>query len=430
MFSHKIISLFLGLFCAALLSAQTPSREIHISIIDKSSVNQYLNRLATEHYQVVATLKPVKHAMESVTVTEKSGERLHFVEAFSHMLPALEGEIIRFHNIIVVSLDAKGCDNHTHYPGMPDLYMEVVALKETVCPKNNSVNPLSMNSLLSSNNRSPIRVKISSDFLKNKLKELSGATPVTIGKDTFSISERRSRDGREKARQYLRQEYEKLGFTVSQHHYNVFSQGTNFVAEKKGQDSSRYFVISAHYDTVNTAGADDDGSGVIACLAIAEALHKVDLKYSLRILAFDQEESGLVGSKAYAAELNKTGELDRMIGLIQIEMLGYDQDQDGGYHAIDCQENTSPEITDLVVRKAVELGLDLSLVPACTNRSDHASFWTYDKPAIVISENFFGGDSNPCYHRRCDTVDMMDFNYMNKLTTLIGQTVADVLGAK
>src|SRR5690606_29066648 len=116
------------------------------------------------------------------------------------------------------------------------------------------------------------------------------------------------------------------GYTVTEHEYKGGGLGVNLVAEKLGADPNRYLIVSAHYDSVSNAGADDDGSGVISALAVAQALKDLELAVNLRIVAFDEEERGLVGSKAYAADLNTTGELDGLVGVVNIEMTGYDQD--------------------------------------------------------------------------------------------------------
>jgi len=225
---------------------------------------------------------------------------------------------------------------------------------------------------------------------------------------------------------WLKQEYLALNYEVSTHSYK---SGANFIAERQGSDPSKYLIVSAHLDNVGNAGADDDGAGTISALAIAHALKDYNLKYNLRVVGFDQEERGLVGSSNYARHLNQTGGFDGLIGVVNIEMTGYDGDADGGFHVIDCDENSSSDLTE-VMEAAIEANnYDLEKVRACTNRSDHASFWRYNQPAIVIAQNFFGGDSNPCYHRSCDQVDRINFDYMAELTAATASTVANLVEA-
>ena len=424
---NKIVILLVC--CLTLVVAETT--QVHISVTQKDAVNNYLAMMANDNYQVIATTEVVKDAISSTTVSVKESESLFFVEAFSHMQPTLEGEVARLENIIVVALPIPPV-GHSHYPEKPALHMKYIPLtanEGAVSLREEKVEtPISLNDMF---HISEQQVNIDRNFLKQKLEELSGAIPVNIGGSTVRIQERRSSTGRMRARAYLTQEFEKIGFEVSEHSYTQsFYQGINLIAEKKGKNPNKYFIISAHYDTVNTAGADDDGTGIIGILAIAQALQNVSLDYSLRVVCFDQEELGLVGSKAYAADLYSSGELNNMIGLIQLEMLGYDIDSDGGYHVIDCNENSSPNISDSVIKTVTTSKIPLNLVPACTNRSDHASFWRYNKPAIVISQNFFGGDSNPCYHRSCDKVANIDYNYMQKIVTAVTRTLLNTIATK
>lgn len=275
--------------------------------------------------------------------------------------------------------------------------------------------------------RPTFRIDIDPNELRTKLSELSGASEVSIGGETKRISERGSRAGRALARRYLKQEYERLGFRVSEHNYGT---GINFVAERDGRDPSKVLIVSAHLDSVGNAGADDDGSGTISALALAKALSAHSLKHTLRIVGFDQEENGLVGSAAYVSHLKSTGKLAEVIADINLEMTGYNARKDGAVHVIDCDRPDSTPFTTSVLEAIARERLPLNRTSACTDRSDHASFWDKDKAAIVISQNFFGGDSNPCYHESCDKVDIIDFGYMENITRAVTSAVGAMLEAQ
>ena len=259
-----------------------------------------------------------------------------------------------------------------------------------------------------------------SAYLKEKLSEFSGALPVTInGKEEF-IKERQSDAGKKLARAYLSAALKKMGYDVKEQKYS--STGTNLIAERQGQNPE-VVIVSAHMDSVGNAGADDDGSGVISALSIMAALSSVDLKYTLRFIAFDQEELGLVGSKAYAKSLSNQNRED-ILGVFNLEMTAYNKRRDGSFHVIDCDGKASSELTAAVIRAVNDLKLPLQRTEACTDRSDHASFWDIGVPAVVISQNFFGGDSNPCYHKKCDQVSTaLNFEYMSNITESVGLAV-------
>lgn len=421
--SCVLVSALLG---AAACARQSTEGEVHIALVPKGTTNEFLNRLAAPEGQVVATSQAVPGAAEDVVVAQKAGEKLWIVEG---PLPAdaLKGEMARIGGFAIVSLP-EGADAHealgTHFN-----YAEPVAERATITE--GSETPRFSVNAFASDNEFVKSIDIDPAFLEQKLKEFSGAVPVTVGTRTFTITERKSEQGRKDARAWLRAQYEALGYTVTDIEYgSLFSKGTNLTAERTGKDPSKYLVLSAHLDNVGYAGADDDGAGTISALAVATALKDYQLKYNLRVVAFDQEESGLVGSTAYAKYLNDHNAYGGWLGDINLEMTAYDSDDDGGYHVIDCGENTSADLTGLIDRVVARDTLQLDHVAACTNRSDHASFWRYNKPAIVISENFFGGDENPCYHRSCDKVDGLNWNYMTKITTAVARATAGFMASK
>ena len=146
---------------------------------------------------------------------------------------------------------------------------------------------------------------------------------------------------------------------------------------------------------------------------MAQELAKNNYAYTVRVLGFDKEETGLVGSDAYVASLQNKSNI---IGNINFEMMGVNSRKDGSFHVIDCQKATSVAISNEIRSSIANLGLPLTIVKACTDRSDHASFWRHNLPAVVISENFFGGDADACYHAKCDIVDeRLDYGYMGNI---------------
>jgi Zn-dependent M28 family amino/carboxypeptidase len=238
-----------------------------------------------------------------------------------------------------------------------------------------------------------------------------------------ATSDRRSLENLDLARQFLKKEYEALGFSVE---FHTFGGGINFIAEKKGEiNSQKVLILSSHIDTVRCPGANDNGTGTIGVLTVAKALSTKKLNATIRILGFDQEEIGLRGSDAYVATLK---DKKSIIGNINFEMMGVNARQDGGFHVIDCQRADSQHLSRAIKNAIITYALPLTVVKACTDRSDHASFWRHQIPAIVISENFFGGDADPCYHAKCDKVDdRLNYNYMGNILTATLDAVQNLL---
>lgn len=260
------------------------------------------------------------------------------------------------------------------------------------------------------------------DF-KDNLAKLSGAEDVLIDGQTLNISNRSSDSYKALARKFLKDEYQKLGFQTSEHTYH---NGVNFVAEKPGT-SGKILIISSHMDSLGNAGANDAGIGIISNLMIAKALSQENFLHTLRIIAFDQEERGLIGSRQYVGSLTET-EKQNIIADIQIEMLGTNSKKDGRFHVIDCDRIESIPFATDIMNAITSLNLPLQRVAACTNRSDHDAFWDAYIPAIVISENFFGGDYDRCYHKSCDVFDnRLDFDYAFNIVKAITASVSKTL---
>lgn len=264
-------------------------------------------------------------------------------------------------------------------------------------------------------------------FFKEKLLVLTGEKEF----NGEFITERKSNQKLDLTRAFLKEEYERLGFTVSLH---PFGSGTNIIAEKLGtKNPEKVLILSSHIDSVGNKGANDDGSGTIGLLAVAKNLSQIDLPITIRILGFDREEVGLRGSDAYVATIT---DKQNIIGDIQFEMMGYNGRKDGAFHVIDCNSGifggSKPVENSLFLSQAMKDAitkrkLDLTITKACTDRSDHASFWRHKIPAIVISENFFGGDGDPCYHARCDVVDeRLDYEYMGKILTALQASILQI----
>jgi hypothetical protein len=271
--------------------------------------------------------------------------------------------------------------------------------------------------------------EIDETYLKSKLELLSGAKDVNLGGTlgTVRITERKSKNGRTLAREFLANEYRELGYDVSMDNFGgTFSKGANFVAKKvSNHPAAKVLVLTSHIDSVGNAGANDNGSGTISALAVARALSSQTFKHTIIIVGFDKEESGLVGSKAYVKKITNKEEI---IGNINFEMMGTNSRNDGVFHIIDCDRADSKYLSSAITSTIDNYNLPLAINPGCTTRSDHASFWKADLPAIVISENFFGGDSDRCYHKSCDIVDeRINFTYMRHITYAIYGAIVQLL---
>jgi len=189
--------------------------------------------------------------------------------------------------------------------------------------------------------------------------------------------------------------------------------GANIVARIPGtKGNGPVIVLSAHYDHLGVRdgqifnGADDDASGCVALLTIAERLMKERPEHDVILAFFDAEESGMVGSRAFAAA--PPVPLER-IGLnINLDMVGR---QDGGALWVAGTSHTAAlkPIAESAARSAsvqVRFGHDTKdLKPGddWTNSSDHASFHAKGIPFFYL-----GVEDHPDYHKPGDDADKID----------------------
>lgn len=245
----------------------------------------------------------------------------------------------------------------------------------------------------------------------------------------MNLGPRATQEGRAQARAWIAEQYAQLGLTLQSHGY---ATGTNVFAEQKGSGEG-VLIISSHYDTVpGSPGADDDGSGVIAGLAVAAAMSRCQSEKTIRFLSFDEEEKNMLGSRAYVKSLRDTQKDKEIIGLIQVEMIGYDKNNDGMMARVDCQHDNNRFMADALTASIQNQGLTLTPRGECQARSDHIAFWDAQIPAMVMSELFFDPDAdrNPCYHRTCDTIEIMNFEYMDKMARALTHMTMGLVGAK
>src|SRR3954465_1772718 len=111
-----------------------------------------------------------------------------------------------------------------------------------------------------------------------------------------------------------------LGFEVER---QGDSTGVNVIGKLAGTKlPGERVVVSAHYDAVpNCDGADDNGTGTAATLEAARVLSKQHHDRTLVVACWDEEERGLIGSKAYVARAKAAG--DNIVLSLVFEMLGY-----------------------------------------------------------------------------------------------------------
>ena len=215
---------------------------------------------------------------------------------------------------------------------------------------------------------------------------------------------------------------------------NKIIRGENVLGYIEGTDlKDELIIITAHYDhlgkhdTLLFNGADDDGSGTVAIMEIAEAfmLAKRDGKgprRSILIMPVSGEEKGLLGSKYYTD--NPVFPLRKTIANLNIDMIGRIDNMhlDGNYVYLIGSDMLSKElhnISEKINKKHIGLELDYTYNTEDDPhryyyRSDHYNFAKNNIPVI-----FYFNGVHEDYHKTTDTIEKIDFNKIEKITRFV-----------
>jgi hypothetical protein len=253
------------------------------------------------------------------------------------------------------------------------------------------------------------------DSLVSFVRILSGEDYVTVGNKTVLIQHRGRNKDNNLAADYIKQKLEGYGLDTYDQVYS--SNDRNIYAIQPGiLYPDEQYIICAHYDAVTNYCADDNASGTAAVLEISRILSNYHLDYTLIYALWDEEETGYIGSEYYAAQAFSNN--DNILGVINLDMLGWDSNNDGKMDIHTNNIANSVVLANLVYNIVSIYNLVLDPVinnPGATN-SDHKSFWEVGYGAIAFYEA--GDDVNPYYHTRSDRIDKFNLAYFRKLAQL------------
>jgi hypothetical protein len=222
----------------------------------------------------------------------------------------------------------------------------------------------------------------------------------------------------------------------------------NVEAEHRGAGAPEEIVlVGAHYDSARgTPGANDDGTGVVALLALARAMAPTVTRRTVRFVAFVNEEppyfaTKSMGSAVYAARSAERRE--RITAMLSLEMLGGYDDRPHSQHYPFPLGMFFPDHGDFIafvgnvdsrslVRTAVGAFRATTAFPSegaalpdgttAADWSDHRAFWALGYPALMVTDTAIF--RYPHYHRRSDTPDKVDLDRLARVTEGLRHVVA------
>ncbi|RAK64068.1 M28 family peptidase [Hymenobacter edaphi] len=209
-----------------------------------------------------------------------------------------------------------------------------------------------------------------------------------------------------------------------------------------GDKKDELLVLSAHYDHLGIQdgkvfnGADDDGSGTVSVLELAEAFTRAKAeghgpRRSILFLAVTGEEKGLFGSEYYTD--NPVIPLAQTVADLNMDMVGrYDDKHKAGDQYVELvgSDKLSSElhaINEEANRKYTQLDLgyrynDPNDPERVYYRSDHYNFAKHKVPVI-----FYTTGDHADYHQASDDVDKIEFPLMTKRAQLVFHTAWELV---
>ena len=272
------------------------------------------------------------------------------------------------------------------------------------------------------------------------------------GRETGTLGQKRAID-------FLQNFYTTSGIVSADGTQNYLQPMTLFIKGKKVETENlasiikgseypdEYIIITAHLDHIGidengdiNNGADDDGTGNVALLEMAEAFKQAEKegfgpKRSLVFLHVTGEEKGLLGSKYYTE--NPLYPIKNTVANLNIDMIGRvnpkRETEDPNYIYLIGSDKLSQELHDIseaVNDKYIQLELDYTYNDERDPnrfyyRSDHYNFAKKNIPVI-----FYFNGTHEDYHKPTDTADKINYPVLEKRIKLIFYTAWELANRK
>ncbi|WP_432831291.1 M20/M25/M40 family metallo-hydrolase [Dactylosporangium sp. CA-092794] len=236
---------------------------------------------------------------------------------------------------------------------------------------------------------------------------------------------------------YITDELSGLGLAVRVERYGGELHEVNLVAEIQGGTSDDAVELCAHWDSVaESAGADDNASGVAGVLEAARALRDAELPArTIRFCLFGGEEDGFAGSEAHMAHITPRTEsiVFEMIGYTAAsqrfpdELTGFvEPPERGDFIALVADDPSQPLLACFAGHLRVpSMPLVLpEFAQAVAMRSDHVPYWESGRRALLVTDT--ADYRNPEYHRPGDTAETLDYGFAAGVVEAAVRTVVEL----
>src|SRR5216110_1127185 len=236
------------------------------------------------------------------------------------------------------------------------------------------------------------------------------------------------------ATDFIEASFSRAGLHPRRESYDLRGQACHNIEVEIAGTRPEILLIGAHYDSVfGSPGANDNGSGVAATLALARRFAGRKTQHTLRFVAFVNEEppyflSGEMGSLVYARRCKERG--NKISAMISLETIGYFSD------APHSQTYPSPGLgifypkvgnfigfvanvhSRALLRRVIALFREHAKIPSegaalpafvpGVSWSDQWSFWRNGYPGIMVTDT--APFRYPYYHSANYTPDKLDYD--------------------
>jgi hypothetical protein len=241
------------------------------------------------------------------------------------------------------------------------------------------------------------------------------------------------------ASDFIERSFSAAGLRPRRDRYEMRGQSFDNIETEIRGAQPEIVLIGAHYDSVlGSPGANDNGSGVAALLALARRFAGKSYLRTLRFVAFVNEEPPMfqsteMGSYVYASRCKANG--DRIIAMLSLETIGYYSDaprsQTYPFPGLGLLYPTRGNFIGFVgnvpsralVREAIgqfrqhaQVSSQGAALPSGipgVGWSDQWAFWQHGYPGIMITDT--APFRYPHYHSASDTPDKLDYDTMARV---------------
>jgi carboxypeptidase Q len=213
-----------------------------------------------------------------------------------------------------------------------------------------------------------------------------------------------SSESGDEVRKWLREEAP-LEANIDMHNISKPIKARNVIATLKG-NSDEKVIIGGHLDSWDLAtGAIDNGIGSFAVMDIARAFRSLKVKpeRTIQFVLFMGEEQGLLGSKHFVEQLKKTGGINKVSYMMNLDMTN----DPSGANAFGRDDMTEFFTNVGTAVQKVDPEFKNELANRAGLHSDHQPFMLEGVPIAGLS-----GRLSPavlqCYHADCDDFSLVD----------------------